>query len=319
MKPICLFIVVLASISCYAQKRLSFHRDVPTTAPMIFAEGVISVGDYESHADFSVGGDTVMFVKSGPDVSKWTICYSINKNGKWSVPEVAPFSGQYMDADPFFTPDGKTLYFISNRPLKEGDPAKGDMDIWKIEKTKNGWGKPVRLSDVVNSDASEYYPTMTSNGTLYFGSRRAGGKGGSDIYRSVMTNGEYTTPVNLGDAINTEGSEYEPYIAPDESFVIFMAASPDDLVNADLFISYNRDGVWTKAEKLPEPLNSAVTEFSPKVTKDGRYFFFASARNVNPATTSKRETMADVQKRLHSAGNGLCDIYFVDVAAVKSK
>ncbi len=53
---------------------------------------------------------------------------------------------------------------------------------------------------------------------------------------------DYATPVNLGDAINTEGSEYEPYIAPDESYMIFMAARPDDLVNGDLYISYNRDG-----------------------------------------------------------------------------
>jgi Tol biopolymer transport system component len=304
-------------MSCYAQKRLSFHRDAPVTVPTIFAEGVVSVGDYESHADFSVGGDTVMFVKSNPDVSKWTICYSLYKNGKWTMPEVAPFSGQYMDADPFFTADGKTLYFISNRPLKEGDPAKADMDIWKLEKTKGGWGKPVRLSDVVNSDASEYYPTMTLDGTMYFGSRRAGGKGGSDIYRSELVNGQYTTPVNLGDAINTEGSEYEPYIAPDESYMIFMAARPDDLVNGDLYISYNRDGVWTKAEKLREPLNSSVTEFSPKVTKDGKYFFFASARNVNAAVSLKRETMVDVEKRLHGVGNGLCDIYFVEVGVVR--
>ena len=79
-----LLIFILFAFNCYSQK----------TAPAIFEPGVISVGDYESHADFSVGGDTLMFVKSNPDVSKWTICYSIRKNGKWSKPEVAPFSGQ---------------------------------------------------------------------------------------------------------------------------------------------------------------------------------------------------------------------------------
>ena len=317
MKHIFSILVVVASISCYGQKSLSFHRSTPTLAPVIFAEGVISVGDYESHADFSVGGDTVMFVKSNPDVTKWTICYSLNKNGKWSAPEVAPFSGQYMDADPFFTPDGKTMYFISNRPVKDGDPVKADMDIWKIEKTKSDWGKPVRLSDVVNSDASEYYPTMTLKGTLYFGSRRPGGKGNADIYKSELVNGEYTAPVNAGEAINTDGSEFEPYIAPDESYMIFMAARPDDLANADLYISYNSGGAWTKAEKLPEPLNSPATEFSPKVTKDGKYFFFASARNINPATTLKRETMKEVVKRLKGWGNGLGDVYFVERGVVK--
>jgi Tol biopolymer transport system component len=299
------FVLVVLTFNCYSQN-----------TPLIFEEGVISVGDYESHADFSVGGDTLMFVKSNPDVSKWTICYSIKKNGKWSTPEVSSFSGQYMDADPYFTPDGKSLLFISNRPLKDGDPAKSDMDIWKIGKTKSGWGKPMRMGDVINSDKSEYYPTMAKNGTLYFGSRRNGGKGNADIWKSELVKGEYLPPINLGEGINTDGSEFEPYIAPDESYLIFMAARPDDLQFADLYISYNKDGVWTKAEKLPEPFNSPVTEFSPKVTKDGKYFFFASARNVNPSTTSKRETMNDVQKRLHSAGNGLGDIWFVEVGSI---
>ncbi len=316
MKSLLIVIGITSNILCYSQKPLSFYKSAPTPEPVIFGEGIISIGDYESHADFSVGGDTVMFVKSNPDVTKWTICYSIFKNGKWSRPDVAPFSGQYMDADPFFTPDGKTLYFISNRPLTVGGEVKQDMDIWKIEKTKSGWGEPVRLSDVINSSASEYYPTIASNGTMYFGSRRAGGKGNSDIYKSVLVNGEYTTPVNVGDGVNTEGSEFEPFIAPDESYMIFMAARPDDLQFADLYVSYNREGVWTKAEKMKEPLNSSATEFSPKVTKDGKYFFFASARNVNAVTTEKRETMVEVEKRLRGAGNGLGDVWFVEVGAI---
>ena len=313
---ILLFLAVFTATTGYSQKHLPFHKNTPTPLPAIFAEGIVSVGDYESHADFSVGGDTVTFVKSGPDVSKWTICFSVYKNDRWSKPEVAPFSGQYMDADPFFTPDGKTLYFISNRPVKTGDAAKDDMDIWKIERKNDSWGEPVRLNDLINSSVSEYYPTIAQNGTMYFGSRRVGGKGNSDIWKSELVNGDYTAPVNVGDGINTDGSEFEPYIAPDESYMILMAARPDDLANADLYISYNKAGAWTKAQKLAEPFNSPVTEFSPKLTKDGRYFFFASARNVNPATTSKRETMTDVEKRVRSAGNGLCDIYFVDVGSV---
>lgn len=310
-------ILLMLATTSFAQKSLSFHKSTPTPVPLIFAEGVISVGDYESHADFSVGGDTVLFVKSGPDVSKWTICFSIYENGRWSTPDVAPFSGQYMDADPFFTADGKSLYFISDRPLKPGDVAKTDMDIWKIPKTKSGWGEPVRLNDLINSDFSEYYPTIAANGTMYFGSRRAGGKGNADIYKSELVNGEYTKPVNVGEGINTEGSEFEPYISPDESYMIFMAARPDDLANADLYISYNKGGVWTPAEKLREPLNSPATEFSPKVTKDGKYFFFASARNINPVTTEKKETMKDVERRIRSAGNGLGDVWFVEVGAVR--
>jgi hypothetical protein len=264
-------------------------------------------------------GDTLYFVKSGPDLSKWTICVSYFKNKKWTMPEVASFSGQYMDADPFFTKDGKFLYFISNRPINEGGPVKEDMDIWRLEKTSSGWSKPIWLNEPFNSNKSEYYPTFTDNGTIYFGSRREGGKGGSDIYKCEFVNGKYQLPSNLGAAINTEGSEYEPFISPDEKFLIFLAARPDEMVYADLYISYNRNGQWTPAEKLPFPFNTDVTEFSPKVTRDKKYFFFASTRNRNPTTTEKKETMSDVQKRIHNTGNGLGDIYIVDFSVLKIK
>ena len=318
MKSLTLLLILFSSFQAFSQPIKSYEEKMPLSTPKIFAEGIISTGDYDSHPEFSITGDTLYFVKSGPDVSKWTICVSYYRNKKWSAPEVAPFSGQYMDADPFFTKDGKTLYFTSNRPAKIGVP-KEDMDIWKLEKTIKGWSDPIWLNEPFNSDKSEYYPTLADNGTMYFGSRREGGKGGADIYKSELINGKYQSPVNLGDAINTAGSEYEPLISFDEKFMIFLAARPDDLVNADLFISYNHNGQWTPAEKLPLPFNTEVTEFSPKITRDRKYFFFGSARNINPSTTTKRETMADVQKRIHSAGNGLCDIYQIDFSTLKIK
>lgn len=315
IKTVAFGVLLSLSLTGLAQNK-SYTSLKPLPEPVIFAEGIISVEDYDSHPAFSISGDTLYFVKSGPDLSKWTICVSYFKNKKWTNPEVAPFSGQYMDADPFFTKDGKTLYFISNRPIDEAGEAKADMDIWRMEKTPQGWSKPVRLDETVNSPQSEYYPTLADNGTLYFGSRRAGGKGGSDIYRSEVIDGKYQQPVNLGDAINTDGSEYEPFISPDETFLIFLAARPDEMVYADLFISYNNNGTWSTAERLPAPFNTDVTEFSPKITRDGKYFFFASTRNRNPSTTKKPETMSDVQKRIHRAGNGLGDIYQVDFSSL---
>jgi Tol biopolymer transport system component len=301
-----------------AQSEKGYDAKASQPEPKLFAEGTISAGDYESHPAFSLTGDTLIFVKSGPDLSKWTLCISYFRKNTWTTPEVAPFSGQYMDADPFFTKDGRTLFFISNRPLKEGDAAK-DFDIWKIAITKNGWGKPLRLDAPVNSASNEYYPTLADNGTIYFGSRRNEGQGASDIYRSELVDGKYAIAQNVGETINTTGSEYEPFISPDEKFLIFMAARPDHLDNADLYISHHQNNAWTIAEKLPEPFNSSVTEFSPKITRDGKYFFFASTRNRNPSTSANRETMKEVNQRIHSAGNGLGDIYYVDLSALKIK
>lgn len=69
--------------------------------PAVFAPGVISTGGYESHPAFTPDGRTLYFVKSTPSFSFWTICVSRLVNGRWTAPEVAPFSGQFADADPF--------------------------------------------------------------------------------------------------------------------------------------------------------------------------------------------------------------------------
>jgi hypothetical protein len=308
--------IVLGAIAPVCAQGYKSNKPLPQ--PVVFGEGIISTEDYESHEAFSPSGDTLFFIKSAPDFSTWTICLSYYKNGKWSQPEIAPFSGQYNDADPFVTADGKTLYFISNRPVHPGDTAKKeDTDIWKLSLAGGKWGMPVHLDYPVSSDADEWYPTLADNGNLYFGSARKGGKGADDIYKCVPENGKYLRADNLGDSINTEAEEYEPFIAPDESYMIFMAARPAT-ARGDLYISYHSNGTWTKAEVLPAPFNSPRNEYSPRVTRDGKYFFFASCR-YKDFTILQKENMQQLHKRIRSAGNGLGDIYQVDCSALQLK
>jgi Tol biopolymer transport system component len=304
-----------------ARSDTPYSSDKPISIPTVFAPNEISSGDYDSHPAFTPDGKTLYFLKLTPDANFWTIVVSHFENGRWIEPEIAPFSGQYSDADPFITADGKRFFFISNRP-RTGEETNGKLpkhDIWEMDKTATGWSEPRNLGSPVNSDASEYYPTTAANRTLYFGSRRKGGKGGADIYRAKLVNGEYQEPENLGDAINTGFDEFEPYIAPDESFMIFMAGGgrPDSIGGYDLYISYNRNGQWTKAKNLGEPFNSTADEFSPKFSPDGKYFFWTSARSAIAAPPSTRRTYAELMKQFHSPKNGLGDIYYIDASALK--
>lgn len=284
--------------------------------PSIFQNGVICTGDYESHPTFSLHGDTLFFLKCSPDFSTYTICVSYLKNNKWTRPAVASFSGKYLDGDPFITRDGNTLFFISNRPIKKGDPAKSDSDIWKVVKTKKGWSEPIHLDEPINSPTDEFYPTVADDGTMYFGSRRNEGKNSnSDIFKCKLENGKYLHVESLGDSVNSPFNDYEPFISPKQDMLIFMSTRPNGLRNADLYISFNKNGHWTKAQKLPEPINSDGTEFSPKITWDGKHFIFSSTRNSFPGDFIKTETMDDLNKRLHNAGNGLGDIYIMDYSA----
>ena len=315
---ICLSLPISAVIG-RSDLSIALQKDV--LEPTIFAPGIISTGDYEVCPEFSPDGQTFYFVKSTPDANFWTIVVSYLKDGKWTEPQVAAFSGRYSDADEFITNDGKQMFFISRRPVSSdvSPNAAGKLDIWMMDLTASGdWRQPKNLGNPVNSEGSEYFPTLTGSGTLYFGSGRKGGKGGIDLYRSRFVHGKYQEPENLGDAINTQFDEFEPFIAPDESFLIFMAGGrPDGLGGFDLYISYNRDGGWTKAQNLGSPINSAADELSPRITRDGKYFFWASARSSIDKPKDKNWTYAELTTASRSPGNGLGDIYYIDTSALK--
>ncbi len=300
-------LVIVAVISLAA-------ADDHPAAPELFEPGVISTGEYETHPCFSPDGKTLYFLRSRPNFTGWTIMQSQPIDGRWSPPRVAPFSGKHADADPFITPDGLKLYFISDRPV---DGQERDMDIWMMSRRADGeWDEPVRLPSPINSDANEWFPTIAADGTLYFGSERAGGKGGADLYRCRFANGKWSEPENLGDAVNSPASEFEPLIAPDQSFLIFMAAGRADGVgNGDLYISFSRNGVWTPATCLPPPINSKAQEIGAHLSRDGKTLYFSSARRIARDGATPRPANDDERNKL-GPGNGLGDIYRIDMIAV---
>jgi len=278
----------------------------PMTEPVVFADGVVSTGDFETHPAFTPDGRTLYFVKSTPKFTDWKIYVSRFADGRWSKPEIAPFSGKYRDADPYVTADGKSLYFISDRPV--GDRPKQDMDIWVMTKKGAGWGEPRNLGAPVNSDGSEWLPRLAANGTLYFGSDRPGGLGGTDLYRARREGKGFGKPENLGPVINSDVDEYEPCIAPDESFLVFMAAGrQDDTGGGDLYISYRKDGAWTPPKNLGPTINRRGLDIGPYLSLDGKYFFFSSARKDGEFTPTDRPNRSK---------NGLADIYQMDLEAL---
>jgi len=276
---------------------------------------VISVGSYDTSAEFTPDGNTLYFLRGAPDFSFWTIYESHKVDGKWSTPEVAPFSGQYSDADPCITTDNRHMYFVSNRPVTPSGKPKDDMDIWMMDRQPDGsWGEPRRLT--ISSDKDEWFPRVTRNGTLYFGSERPGGQGGSDIWKArPNADGSYGEPENLGPEINSPENEYEPGIAPDESYMYLMANRKEGLGRGDIYFSRNVNGHWTKPVNLGASINSPGYEFAPKFTPDGKYFIWGSARDTSFPPKTKMTTEQS-ERALHSPGNGLGAIYIIDESAL---
>lgn len=286
-------------------------------APEIFGEGVISTPDYELNAAFLPDGKTVYFTKSTPTMSYWTIVSSRLVNGAWSQPEVAPFSGQYSDADLAVARDGSRLVYISRRPVP-GSPGRPVPHIWYVDRTAQGWSAP-RNASRLNSEAGEYYPSISANGTLYFESARAGGSGRADVYRSRLVNGEYGAPENVGVPLNSELNEGDAVIAPDESFLILtINGRADELGMGDLYLAERKDGVWSSPRPLPAGINSAALEFCPSLSPDGAYLYFTSTRGFGTGAAEKALTYRELTARLHGIENGLGNVYRVPTSAVRA-
>ena len=129
-------------------------------------EGVSSP-QFESHAAFDPLNGDFYFVRSSPKFEGWRILVSHCTAHGWSEPTSPPFAGDGVEADPWFTPDGEALYFISTRST-DGVKRK-DLDIWRIARTDAGFGeRPVRLPEPVNSSAQEWFPDSrpTAGSTL---------------------------------------------------------------------------------------------------------------------------------------------------------
>jgi WD40 repeat protein len=313
----CAITLIIMSASLAAQPA-PYDSAKPLPHATLFAPGTISTGDYDSHVTFTPDGREMYFLKLAPNFSRWSIFVSHYKDGNWSPPEVAAFSGQYQDADPYVTADGKHFYFISDRPVEAGGDRQSHHDIWVMDKTDSGWSAPRHLPAPVNSDSDSYYPIGLKNGTLYFGSERGDSRGLGDIYRAVpQKDGRYAVE-NLGPPVNASAGEYEAFVTEDERLLLLAATRrPDSLGDYDLYLSRKQaDGKWSEPVNLGPEINSPARELSPKLTPNGKYLIWMSCRVPALPAKPQRRTTAEVSQELRAPGNGLGDIYQIDVSAV---
>ncbi len=296
--------------------------------PVIFGENVISTENDESGATFTPDGKTCYFtIKSPSTISSniFIICVSRFKNGRWSPPEIASFSGRYKDLNPSISPDGSKLFFVSNRPFD--GKARPGAHLWVAERSGEGWSEPKNIGAPINTSGGELGCSATRNGTLYFSA--TGADGVPHIFCSKFSNGKYQKPDTLTGAINSVYGENDPFIAPDESYILYSSRGRPDALNApgasisyprsDLYISYRKNGQWTAAKSLGPAVNSAADESCPYVSRDGKTLFFTSERNFVTIPMKKRLNYASLEQQLHWPGNGLGDIYQVPTSVFMDK
>lgn len=310
----------------------SFER-LPTNVdrPQILAEGVISTPGDETGGVFSPDGKEFYFAKLNPTTTfprLGLLCVSHWQQGKWTTPEVLPFSGKYLDLPPRLSPDGRTMYFASSRPAP-GTQARV-LRIWKAEKITSGWREPQLLAAPVNApeDRWNWGASATKEGTLYFASDREQ-RGRPKIYRSRLVNGAYQEPEKLGAPINSEFADYNPFINAEETVLFFVSAGDDPAVGhhrdgvlytggypysrGDIYFSRMVDGHWTAAAHLEHGVNTVFDEDYPALTPDGKHLLFSSERSLFTVPVAQRLTMEELEKELHSTLNGGGNIYTVPI------
>jgi len=227
----------------------------------------VSSPRFESHAAFDPRTGDFYFVRSSPQFSGWRILVTHCTAGGWSAPEPPPFAGDGVEADPFFTPDGGTFYFISTRTT-DGVKGRG-LDLWRIDRNAAGtWSTPERLPEPLNSASAEWFPRPSTDGWLYFGSDRPGGQGATDIWRARRDSSGSWLVMNLGTPINTPADEYEPLPSPDGSRLIIMAGD-------GLYESKRSGNDWAPRTKLGPEVNVNGSEIGPLFSPSGRSLLFA--------------------------------------------
>lgn len=274
---LCIFAApcVTASASLEAPPGPYLGQREPGTRPEIFAPGIVSLpGRREGNCSFSPDGRTCYFTLVAADGS-FATHEMIRRDDGWTTATRAAFANEGNTGDAFIAPSGNKIYFGSTRP--PGTPPWNGR-IWVADRGSADWGPPQLLDLGIDTDKGIGFPTVSLRGNLYFGSyaekTSLPNLGKSDIY-FVDTTAAKLKPQNAGVPINSPHEEWDPFIAPDESYLLFESDRPGGVGNIDMWVSFRRaDGTWGAPVNLGPEVNSPGVDVAAKVSPDGRFLFF---------------------------------------------
>ncbi len=315
-KSFAIILPLFLMIQCHSDKKGTIVLDYNPGALEVFAPGFVSTGLYERDIAISPDGNEIIYTLG--DFKQTTRCLvAIKKKGDtWGKKEILAFSGQYNDIEPFFSPEGKKLYFASDRPVSD-DTGRKDYNIWVSERTTLGWGEPVSLQSNINTQHDEFFPSIATNNNLYFTSARENGIGTEDIYMSRYANGEYLEPVPLDTNVNSATYEFNAYVNPEENLIIFSSyGRKDDMGGGDLYLSKkDEQGNWSPSVNMGPEVNSNKLDYCPFVDFSRGNFYFTSDRLSKPG--KKMESVDELEHFANGILNGMGNIYRIDLDRLK--
>jgi hypothetical protein len=236
-----------------------------------FAPGILP-RDLHSTPAFSADGHEVYWKAMEAGLNR--LSYSRVVDGRWTVPRSASLGWMPFDSDdPVLAPDGQTLYFTSWRPVRWTRPWPHRERIWRATRTGRHWRRLEPLSDAVNAMDLHWQFSLAENGALYLSAE-------GDLYRAPWVDGGHGTPQRLSGEINGPSREGTPFVAPDESYLLFSSdRRAESQGRDDLYVSFGlADGTWSPAINLGPSVNTAAPELCPRLSPDGKYLFYLSGK-----------------------------------------
>ncbi len=251
---------------------LYFGQEPPGDSAVVFAPDSISLTNRKELKITFSPDEQECFI--GTVISDtFRLLHSSIVENQWTAPVPIDFPNTSFEREPMISPDSNKLFFTAPQsPTGE----QWLTDIWISEKIDDNWSTPTRPSTPVNTSSEEWHPSLTSNGTLYFCSNRSGKY---YLYRSEKTEEQYNNVEKLPDVINSsQFGATDPYIAPDESYLIFTSGD-----YTDQYISYRKeDDTWTNPKNLGSKINTEGIEYGSFVSYDSNYYFFSRIGGYGP-------------------------------------
>lgn len=292
MKTLILFTFYFLFLStCISQPipvdSLYFGQTHPGDSAIVFAPGKISLPNRnESCITISPDGKSIFHsVEFWPSAGIPFILHYEYKNNKWTGPDTATFSKNRMTNEPIFAFNGSRIYLDANPTLNQV----GSVDLSYVTKNDTVWSNPISMGNPPNLSVDQYHPCIVADTSVYFSASNG------LIVRCQYHNGIYQPrtilpfPINYANTTQTWG---DPYVAADESYIIFKSTRTGGFGGNDIYISYKKsDGNWTNPKNLGSKINTQYDETSGDVTPDGNYMTFGSNKDLKWVSTSFIETL----------------------------
>ncbi len=309
---------------------LSLHADGAAAAALppgeLLAPGVVSTAYNETSATLTPQGEEVYFMRGNLASSDATILVARRQGAQYGDVRIAPFSGIWKDSEPHLSPDGKRLYFVSNRPTTNGGAplvaTRGTLrfpgsNLWYVQRNGEGWGEPVHIGGEIARVPMVYNPVVAASGTLYFSAHREDSGSGYQIYRAQPEGEGWSAPRQVALGKGVQANHMDPAIDPRERFILFAGDEGDSAGSADIYIAFRTtSGEWGTPIRLPGDVNTMYLENAPSLGRAFGELFVTSMRVPPTAFPKPRQDMQVLEQQLDAPLNGSRNIWRFDISAV---